>query len=188
MFALPLDHDLTLTLHERRHATELFALVDANRAHLGTWLAWPATTRTPDDLHPFIDAALTLFSRGEGFHGGLRKDGRLVGGLSAHNVERTVGRAEIGYWLAQGEQGTGTMTRAVRGLLRHLIEVEAFTKIEIRAATGNHASRAIPERLGFREEGVLRHADRLHGTAIDHVVYGLLASEWKAARKEEVRA
>ena len=185
MFSLRLDGDLTATLHERRHASELYALVDANREHLDVWIPWPAETHAPEDLHAFIDGSLALFAKGEGWHGGLRKDGHLIGGISVHNVNRKIGRAEIGYWLAATEMGSGTMTRAVRGLLRHLFDDEGFTKIEIRAATGNRPSRAIPERIGFREEGVLRHVDLLRGTPIDHAVYGLLASEWKAAHDEE---
>ena len=50
--------------------------------------------------------------------------------------------------------------------------------MEIRAATDNRRSRAIPERLGFREEGVEREVERIGTRYNDLVVYGLLAPEW----------
>lgn len=53
-------------------------------------------------------------------------------------------------------------------------------RVEIRCAADNHRSRAIPERLGFTQEGVLRESGYLNGRFVDMVVYGVLASEWRA--------
>ena len=46
------------------------------------------------------------------------------------------------------------------------------------AAVENARSRAIPERLGFREEGVLRQVERVAGRMLDGVVYAMLADDW----------
>ena len=51
--------------------------------------------------------------------------------------------------------------------------------MEILCATGNTRSRAIPERLGFTQEGIIRQAERFNDHYNDLVVYGMLASEWK---------
>ena len=184
MFALDLGGGLTLQLYERRHAPELFSLIDQNRAMLDRWFPWPASTRAPEDLHGFIDESLARFARQDGFEGGLRQDGRLVGGLGVHHVDREVGSGEIGYWLAQAAQGRGVITRAVAGLIRYLFEEDGFERIEIRCHPDNRRSRAVPERLGFREEGTLRRIGLLRGRPFDHVVYGLLKDEWQSARDE----
>ena len=54
-----------------------------------------------------------------------------------------------------------------------------LNRIEIRCASGNHRSRAIPVRLGLREEGLLRDAEWLYDHFVDHVVYAALAKEWQ---------
>ena len=48
-------------------------------------------------------------------------------------------------------------------------------RVEIKAAEGNRRSRAIPERLGFEQEGILREAECVDDRYMDLVVYGLLA-------------
>jgi ribosomal-protein-serine acetyltransferase len=84
----------------------------------------------------------------------------------------------IGYWLGEEYEGRGTMTAAVAALVDHALSIWDLNRVEIRAAAGNGASRAIPERLGFREEGTLRAAERIGERRIDHVLYSMLAEDW----------
>jgi ribosomal-protein-serine acetyltransferase len=51
----------------------------------------------------------------------------------------------------------------------------------IQAAVENTRSRAIPERLGFREEGILREVERVGARVLDGVLYALLAADWPPA-------
>ena len=74
------------------------------------------------------------------------------------------------------------MTRAVRTLVDHAFGVWDLHRVEIQAAVNNHRSRAIPERLGFREEGVLREAERIGDRWNDLAVYAILAPEWVQER------
>jgi ribosomal-protein-serine acetyltransferase len=55
-------------------------------------------------------------------------------------------------------------------------------RIQIAAGTANRASRAIPERLGFKLEGILRGRENLYGTFIDHAMYSMLRSEFDAVQ------
>jgi len=48
-------------------------------------------------------------------------------------------------------------------------------------APDNARSRAIPERLGFRQEGVMREAGASALGHHDLVVYGLLDREWPSS-------
>ncbi|MCK6441038.1 MAG: GNAT family N-acetyltransferase, partial [Planctomycetes bacterium] len=88
-------------------------------------------------------------------------------------------RTEIGYWLDELYQGRGIMTRAVNALMTYGFEELKLNAIRIRCATGNAASRAIPERLGFAHEGTARQWECLYGVYHDSEGYSMLASEWK---------
>ncbi len=77
------------------------------------------------------------------------------------------------------------MTRACKAIIDHTFKDLGLHRVEIRCAAENFKSQAIPERLGFAREGVIRQAEWLYDHFEDHVVYGLLAPEWPGGRKEQ---
>ncbi|WP_334300596.1 GNAT family N-acetyltransferase [Alkaliphilus flagellatus] len=52
-------------------------------------------------------------------------------------------------------------------------------RVEIRCAENNYKSRAIPERLGFTKEGLIRGSEWIYDHYVSHIVYSMLAIEWK---------
>ena len=179
MFCHRIDDELELGLLEPRHAAALYRLVEENRAYLGRWLSWVADTRTPEAVEAFIQRGLEQFARGDGFQAGIWYRGELVGTTGLHHLDRHAGSTELGYWLAEALQGRGVMTRVVRGLCRLLFGQYGVKRLEIRCQPANTRSCAIPERLGFSREGVLRQVEVVDGERVDHVVYGLLGEEWR---------
>ena len=98
---------------------------------------------------------------------------------SAHEIDRENRTTTIGYWLAEDQQGRGLMTAAVKRLLEHAFDELRLNRVGIEVAPNNPRSRALAERLGFREEGVLREAERFGDDDYrDLVLYSMLASEW----------
>jgi ribosomal-protein-serine acetyltransferase len=95
-------------------------------------------------------------------------------------------RTEIGYWLAPPFQGRGVMTKTCRFLVAYAFAELNLNRVEILCAVENLRSRAVPERLGFREEGVLRQAEWVRDHFNDLVVYAMLAEEWDGKRGERV--
>jgi ribosomal-protein-serine acetyltransferase len=84
----------------------------------------------------------------------------------------------IGYWLGESFQGKGLMTGACRALLDYLFFELKLHRVEIRCAIGNARSCAVPKRLGFTKEGVLRQAQAFDDQFLDLEVYALLAEDW----------
>ncbi|HYW13968.1 MAG TPA: GNAT family protein [Longimicrobium sp.] len=178
MLNQPLTDELRLELLQPHHAESLFRAVDENRAHLRQWLPWVDGTRSPDDSLAFIRRTQKQFGANEGFQTVLMVRGE-VAGMIGHTGIRWERRATgLGYWLAEKHEGRGFMTRACRAYVDHAFGELGLNRVEIRAATGNGRSRAIPERLGFTLEGVPRDAEWLYDGFVDHAVYGLLAREW----------
>jgi ribosomal-protein-serine acetyltransferase len=166
-----------LRVLDEADAEELHRLVDANRRYLAPRMPW-ASEQTREAALEFIRLTRRQVKENKGFQVAIVCDDQIIGVAGFHHVESTHRSGTIGYWLDEQHQGRGIMTRAVRALIDHAFRDWGLNRVEIRAATDNRRSRAIPERLGFREEGVLREAERIGDRYNDLVVYGMLASEW----------
>ena len=182
MFTLRIDDDVCLQLLEERDAAELFGVTERNRGHLRRWLPWLDAVTQVEHSRAFIRATLAQFAQGNGFRAGLRCRGQLAGMLGLHYIDWGQRSTSLGYWLAESFQGRGVMTRACAAVLDHVFGELGLNHAEIRCAPGNRRSRGIPERLGFLMEGVLRQREWLYDHHVDHVVYGMLAADWKARR------
>jgi ribosomal-protein-serine acetyltransferase len=167
-------------LHET-DAPELYALIDANRAHLAPWMPW-APGQTLEHTLDFIRTAQRQIADNDGFQVALTDRERIIGVLGFHGVDWANRATSIGYWLAEAAQGQGTMTRAVAALIDHALTGWQLNRVEIRADVANLRSRKIPQRLGFQQEGTLRQAARLGERYIDHAVYAMLAADWPAGK------
>ncbi len=171
---IPVDDGLELRLVTEGDAEEIFRATEANRAYLREWLPWVDATRSVEDTRAFVARSLDQVRFSDGFQCRILEHGKFVGMIGFLYNDWTNLRAEIGYWLAQEAQSHGIMTRAVKALVDFAFENLGLNRVEIRAATDNHRSRAVPERLGFVQEGVLREAAWLNDHFIDLVIYAKL--------------
>jgi ribosomal-protein-serine acetyltransferase len=161
-------------------AAELFTLTDANRAHLRPWLPWVDLVNSEEDSRSFLETVTTQREDGRGPTFGIVEAGALTGVVGYLPIDRVNRCGEIGYWLAEHAQGRGVMTQCCRFVVRYGFLTLDLNRVQIAAGTENYASRRIPERLGFKFEGILRARENLHGTFIDHAMYSLLRSEFDA--------
>ncbi|HEY7967440.1 MAG TPA: GNAT family protein [Solirubrobacteraceae bacterium] len=164
-------------------AEELFALIDSNRIHLAHWMPFVGQTRGVVDSLAFIRAAHRQFEENRGMQLAVTSDARIIGVAGFHAIDWNRRCTSIGYWLAAEAQGTGAMTAAVSALLDYAFAQWKLARVEIRAGVTNARSRAIPERLGFTDEGILPAAERIGTRIIDHAIYAMTAEEWKSARE-----
>ncbi|MBM4036449.1 MAG: GNAT family N-acetyltransferase [Planctomycetes bacterium] len=176
MFHLPLAPGVELRPLEPRHSDELFALVDRNRDRLRKWLPWVDGAKSAEDTAKFIRDSLKRHAETGEVVAGIWYRGKLAGTIGLHI--RGEARAMLGYWLSEEAEGKGLMTLACRAMLAHAFRDLGAERVEIFAEPRNRRSRAIPQRLGFRREGTLRHVAKLDGRFIDHEVYSLLREEW----------
>lgn len=158
-------------------AAELHALIEANRDYLAQWLPW-AAGQDRVGTERFIAEAEAQLARNDGFQAVIAPDGEIVGVVGFHAIDWSNRNTTLGYWLAEDAQGKGTMTAAVRALVNYAFEEWKLHRLEIHCAPANHRSRAIPERLGFREEALLRETELVGGRYLDSVVYGVLDRAW----------
>jgi ribosomal-protein-serine acetyltransferase len=185
VFTLRLDDRCCLRLFEESDAEELYAVVLENREYLSRWMPW-APKQTPENTLEFIRTSRRQLGENQGFQAAIVEDGRIVGTIGFHRVDWENLSTSIGYWIAESAQGRGNATRAVAALVDHAFRVWKLNRVEIQAAVDNERSRAIPRRLGFVEEGVLRQVERVGDRFVDHVVYAMLAHDWSPSPRTEL--
>lgn len=168
-----------LRLLEEADAEELYAVVEANRAYLVRWMPW-AEKQALDGTLEFIRTSRKQIADNQGFSAAITDTAAIIGVIGFHRLDWEHLLTSIGYWIDERSQGNGTVTRATAALTDHAFGVWKLNRVEIHAGVDNERSRAIPERLGFTQEGVLRQAERVGERFVDHVVYAILADEWKA--------
>jgi ribosomal-protein-serine acetyltransferase len=176
-----IDSATALRVLREADAPELYSLTDANRAYLRRWLPWVDLVTSEDDSRSFIATVAAQHKEGRGPTFGIWRDGALAGVVGYLPIDRVNRCGEIGYWLAEREQGRGVMTACCRFAVRYGFLTLDLNRIQIAAGTENAASRRIPERLGFKLEGILRGRENLNGAFVDHAMYSLLRSEFDAA-------
>lgn len=182
---LRIDDKLELRLVDEDDAEELAALVDRNRAYLKEWLPWLDSSTSIEDTARFIGRSLEQAEDDNGLTYGMRYEGRLAGIIGEHYVDHLNRKTEMGYWLDAGHQGQGIVTRATARFVNLAFEEQDCNKVILHCAVENTKSRAIPERLGFRQEGILREAEWLYDRYVDLVVYSILKREWSFGDKNK---
>lgn len=111
--------------------------------------------------------------------------GRAVGMTTFCTIDVDSPRVEIGYtWLSPAVQRTAVNTAAKLLLLGHAFETCGVIAVQLTTHWHNRQSRAAIERLGAKQDGVLRnHRVGPDGILRDTVVYSILPQEWPAVRR-----
>ncbi|WP_409294119.1 GNAT family N-acetyltransferase [Peribacillus sp. SCS-26] len=187
MFIHKIDDELSLKVLEEKDAEKLFALTDRSRDYLKKWLPWLDFTRNVEDSREFIRTGLQGFADNRSLTTAILYKEQMAGTAGFHHFDWTHRTTSMGYWLGQEFQGKGIMTRVAGALTQYAFGELGLNRVEIRAAYGNRKSRAIPERLGFMEEGRIRQAEWLYDHYVDHAVYGMLAEDWKQRERTAAR-
>lgn len=178
MFKYRVDHEIDLALLEINHAEELFQLISQSRDTLRQWLYFTDKILSVEDTHSFIETSLFNYEANDGFSAGIWYQDQLVGTIGFHRMDTINRKVEMGYWLGKSFEGKGIMTRSCKSMVQYAFVALNVNRIEIRAGVENTKSRAIPERLGFQLEGILRQAEWVNGRYIDDAVYGMLIKDW----------
>lgn len=182
MFTYKVDEEVSLKLVTHRDAEDIFELIERNRAHFRQWLGWLDVSTEIETTYQFIDANLRKFVVDEALDTAILYKGKIIGKIGLHTMNRGNKSAQIGYMLDENYGGKGIVTRAAKAMTDLGMYEYDLHKIEIRAAVENKKSRAVPERLGYKKEGKIRSAEWLYDEYVDHVVYGMLRSEWLARK------
>jgi RimJ/RimL family protein N-acetyltransferase len=107
-------------------------------------------------------------------------DAKLIGRCVLFSLNPQSRRADIGYALAPEAWGHGYMHEALLALLRFGFSELDLNRVEADIDPHNQRSAKLLERLGFRQEGLLRERWIVAGEVSDSALYGLLRRDWLA--------
>jgi len=138
----------------RGHAEDLNRAITESREHLMPWMPWAAGQDLLQTAG-FLRLSEDAWEAGQAYEYAIISGGVTVGSCG---LMRRIGPGglDIGYWLHPGWTGRGLATTAVAALVRAGFELPGTDRMEVHHDAANHASAAVPRRLGFTEVGRVR--------------------------------
>jgi ribosomal-protein-alanine N-acetyltransferase len=145
-------------------------------------MAWAAHRDKAETLE-WIRGRIEAWNQGKDLVWAIEHEGRACGTVALIAISWTfrawrVDRAELGYWIGQPLWGQGLMTEAATAVTRWGFETLGLHKITVGCIEGNHASKRIIEKLGYRYLSRLEDDAWRDGAWWNHLRYEMLASEW----------
>lgn len=167
---------IILRRYRERDASDLLAALEASRLRLAPWLRFPNRLQSVEATRDWLihREAKWLLREALGYairHGETEE---YLGGIDLHSIAWDRGFFALGYWLAEGAEGQGYMSEAVRVVTNYAFDGLDASKVALRCDARNTRSAAVAERLGFVREARLR-AEALanDGTLVDELQYAL---------------
>ncbi|GAA3139926.1 GNAT family N-acetyltransferase [Planomonospora alba] len=127
------------------------AAIGESIAHLQPWMAWAHDGHSLDDALGWIRRSEEGWAEGTEFNYLIRLADGTVAGSIGLMARVGPGALEIGYWLHAGHTGRGYATAAAGALTAAGLALPGIERIVIKHDAANHASGAVPRRLGYRE-------------------------------------
>ena len=149
---------LVIRCWELRDAALLKEAIDSSLDHLRPRMPW--AQKEPEDLNAKIERLrrwISEFDAGRDFFYGIfsRDETRVIGGTGLH-TRRGPGTLEIGYWIRADSINQGFATETTEALTRAAFETDGIRRVEIHCDIDNVPSAAIPRKLGFTLETILK--------------------------------
>ncbi len=176
---LPVRENIELRTLSIADAKSFFEITKKNNLHLRQWLGWLDDDKTVEDTEKYIEGSNKRFAEKEGLDLAIFQGEEQVGGIGLFPWDTANRKTSIAYWLAEEHQGKGIMLDSMKVALEYAFKVMNLNRIEITVAIQNTRSLALPNKLGFKLEGIAREGGFLYDHFVDLEVYSLLAKEWK---------
>jgi ribosomal-protein-serine acetyltransferase len=151
---------------------------------LQPWLPW-AEGYDRSSAQKFIRESVGAWAEGRAFDFTIRAindPNRHIGNVSIWPTSPQNHIGEVGYWIRSDETGRGFGAEATTRAIQIGFEELGLHKVQLRIAVGNVASDCIAEKLGFVQEGILRHEVKVGAKWLDHSIWSMLEKEWWSHR------
>lgn len=107
----------------------------------------------------------------------LKATGKVIGEIVLYDFQLKK-QADIGYRINRDYWGQGFATEAGQAMLKVAFEYMNLQRLQIRCFSNNTGSKKVAEKLGFRQEGLIRNGVILN-VMTDYYIFGLLKEEYQ---------
>jgi RimJ/RimL family protein N-acetyltransferase len=164
---------LVLRCYTPEDAPQLHEAITRSIDHLRPWLPW--VQQEPKEFEARIHLIRMFrgqFDLGLDYAFGIfdKKEKDIIGSTGLHTRIGKNAR-EIGYWIGVDHIGNGYATEAAGALVKVAFDIEGISRIEIRCAPENIRSQHVPEKLGFRMEGIIKRS--LNDNIVDTMIWAM---------------
>ena len=161
----------------------VFEAVRESINEVAPWLPWCHQDYQIEETTEFILSREEAWKNDTDYGFGIfdAQTGKFLGGVGLSQVNRAHQMVNLGYWVRTSCAGRGVASSAARLAARFALEELKLHRVEILAATGNHASQRVAEKTGAMREGVLRKRLFVKGQMQDAVLYSLIAEDLSIA-------
>lgn len=125
-----------------------------------------------------FETRLEKLYSGNDFKWGIFSEEDLLAIVGLSSINKMMKTAEIGYQVNPKMRKRGIGTSAVNNLVRLIYKETDLRKLIAMVAFENKPSCKILEKLGFKQEGLLRKHFLIGGKEVDERIYGLLKGEF----------
>lgn len=137
---------------------------------------------SPSEFAQFIAHARRLRVKGRRVCFGVipRDVDHPIGIFQVWRLDGTFDVAEWGFALGAPFWGSRVFAEAAQLVLRFAVATLGVNRLEARAASENGRGNGALRKIGATPEGILRRCFDCRGERMDHVMWALLADEWRA--------
>jgi RimJ/RimL family protein N-acetyltransferase len=163
----------------------LYDVIERNRERLIMY--FPKTSRSIIDLDTAEKFTIQKFKqalRKEQFYFVVQlvKTSEIIGSVILKNIEWSVPKGELAYFIDGEHEGKGITSYAVKWLVEYSFEKLGMEKLYIKFSPDNTGSKKVAIKNGFEKEGFFKREFRTgHGELKDVERYGLLKPHGNSA-------
>lgn len=143
----------------------VYEAMQASLEELKPWMPWANRNQIEEDVEANMREAHAKFLTREDMrlHIYNKETGEFIASSGLHRINWDIPKFEIGYWIDTRYSGKGYITEAVEAITNFAFNTLNAKRVEIRCDSKNSRSRAIPERLAFQLEGILKNDGKSFG-------------------------
>jgi RimJ/RimL family protein N-acetyltransferase len=165
------DFETFFELAQDENAWKYFTLNLADKDHLRKWMEQAYTDRASNTRRPF-----TIIEK---------SSNKIAGSMSMGNISMHDLRLEIGWsWLSKDFRGTDINRHAKYSMMKYAFDELNFERVEFKTDVLNVRARKGLQKIGGKEEGILRsHMTMWNNRRRDSVYYSVLKNEWPGLKQ-----